>query len=85
MAIGRKSIVRKLELPNNKDPKKLNVVLIQANKHYGICDILHVVEPGKKVRIPEALSVFQGRQYNDLDVIEHLWNVLNEILTPVEE
>lgn len=85
MALGRKSIVRKLEIPNNKDQKKLHVVLIQANKNYGICDVLLVTEPGKKIRMAETLSTFQGKQFNDLDVVEHLWNVLNETLNPTED
>lgn len=85
MALGRKSIARKLEIPSNKDQKKLHVVLVQANKNYGICDVLLVTEPGKKVRMAEVLSIFQGKQFNDLDVVEHLWNVLNEILNPAKD
>ena len=83
--IGRKSIVKKLEIPNHSDRKKVNAVLIQANKNYGICDILRVIEPsGEKVRMSELLSEFQGRQINDENTIIHLWNVLEEVLNPVK-
>ena len=85
MALGRKSIVTKLEIPNNKDLKKRHVVLVQANKNHGICDILLVLEPGKKTRLADALSTFQGQQFDDSDVIEHLWDVLNETLNSSEE
>lgn len=85
MALGRKSIARKLEVPNNKDLKKHHVVLVQANKNHGICDILLVPEPGKKVRVAEVLSVFQGRQFDDVNVVEHLWNTLREVLNPADE
>lgn len=80
MALGHKSLVKKLKINNLKDPKKPHTILVQANKHYGICDILHCVEPGKKVRVSSVLSVFQGRQYNDEYIMEHLSNVLYEIL-----
>lgn len=84
MALGRKSIARKLEIPNNKDSKKHHVVLVQANKNHGICDILLVTESNKK-RIAEVLSIFQGRQFDDTDIIGHLWDVLNETLNSAEE
>lgn len=78
MALGRKSNVKKLEVPCEALKKRLTV-LVQANKNYGICDILLVTEPGKKVRMTEVLSVFQGRQFNDEYIMEHLYNVLDEI------
>lgn len=79
MAFGRKSNVKKLEIANSKNPQKPIVVLVQGNKNYGICDILLVTESGKKVRMTEILSVFQGRQFNDEYTMEHLYNVLDEI------
>ena len=85
MALGHKSIVTKLEVPNNKDSKKRHVVLVQANKNHGICDILFVTEPGKRARLSDTLSTFQGQQFDDPNVMEHLWDVLNETLNSSEE
>lgn len=85
MALGRKSIYTVINVTNNVNPEKPHKVTVQANKNYGICDVLLVTELGTKVRITEVLSVFQGRQINDSNVVEHLWNVLNEVLNSVKE
>ena len=40
MAIGRKSIVTEVVIPNHSNPAVPFVVKVQANKHHGICDII---------------------------------------------
>lgn len=39
MAIGRKSITRDLRI-NVTDPQLPNIIRVQANKNFGICDIV---------------------------------------------
>lgn len=103
--MGRKSLVVELSIHNNENPKMPYKVKVQANRHYGICDIVLCKEvtkevtqeytdpSGKKVskkktktysvpvrRISEVHSDFQGRQYNDAIVMEHLSNVLAQVL-----
>lgn len=100
MAIGRKSIVTEIVIPNHSNPTVSFVV--QANKHHGICDIIQgtrlpqevVDEKTKKKktvmrffpvrRVGEVLSTFQGRQYDDPNVFEHLEDVLSETLNTVQ-
>lgn len=72
------------EIPSNSNPEKLNVVRVQANKNYGICDILHVSESGQQTRMENVLAAFQGRQFNDEGVMEHLANIFNEMFNPSE-
>ncbi len=98
MAIGRKSIVTEITVLNQSNPASPFVVRVQANKNYGICDILvgtkvpqEIVDKktGKKKTIMKffptsrptsVVSDFQGRQYNDAYVMEHLHNVLFKTL-----
>lgn len=82
--LGRKSIVTEFQVPCEALEKRVTV-LVQANKNYGICDIILVTSPEDKVRLADVLSVFQGRQINDSNVAEHLWNVLNETINPEEK
>ena len=100
MAIGRKSIVTEVVIPNHSNPAVPFVV--QANKHHGIYDIIQgtrlpqevVDEKTKKKktvmrffpvrRVGEVLSTFQGRQYDDPNVFEHLEDVLSETLNTVQ-
>ena len=102
MAIGRKSIVTEVVIPNHSNPAVPFVVKVQANKHHGICDIIQgprlpqevVDEKTKKKktvmrffpvrRVGEVLSTFQGRQYDDPNVFEHLEDVLSETLNTVQ-
>lgn len=72
MTLGRKSLKKVLLIANKQNPKKPFKVTIQANKNHGICDIYP--------RKGELLTIFQGRQYDDSLVIEHLENVLYELL-----
>ena len=94
MAIGHKSIVVEVVIPNRANPAVPFVIKVQANKNHGICDIIQgtkipqeVAIYGKKkktimkffanCRMTEVLSNFQGCQYDNPNVIEHLKNVLN--------
>ena len=97
LTIGRKSIIRELTIPNHNQIVSPFAVRIQANKNFGICDLVlgtwgrnSTAKSTKKVFIPtrrlnEFLNDFQGRQINDSYVIEHLKNVLSETLNKVEE
>ena len=76
LSIGRKSIVKKIQIPVKG--KNLSV-LVQANKNYGICEII-----AEGNRISEVLSEFQGRQINDEHTIVHLRNVLEEVLNTIK-
>ena len=49
-------------------------VFVKANKNHGICDI--TLQDGSRANV---LSEFQGRQYDDPNVIEHLENVLCQL------
>lgn len=98
MAIGRKSIVTEVVIPNHPAVP----FVVQANKHHGICDIIQgtrlpqevVDEKTKKKktvmrffpvrRVGEVLSTFQGRQYDDPNVFKHLEDVLSETLNTVQ-
>ena len=101
MAIGHKSLIRRLEIPNKNLPKTPYIVLVQANKNHGICDITvgtmvtkkieneYVGRDGQKFtktfsrevfveseRLSDVLSTFQGRQYDDEEIISHLEDVI---------
>lgn len=77
MAIGRKSNIINIVIPNESNYSESYVAYIQGNKNYGICDI--VVEG--QGRMSKLLSIFQGRQFNDSDnlavIKDMLWNSLN--------
>ena len=90
--IGRKSIFKNVSIENLNGEKPYRV-RVQANKNYGICDLVlcdKIVDRSdkKKIRtyykvirrLPEPLSEFQGRQINDELTMEHLQNVLFELL-----
>lgn len=74
MAIGRKSKVDYMNIPNHNNPTKPHRVRIQMNKNEGICDIHagvtktneRVVElkrfDGKKVKKTVKESIFVERQ-----------------------
>lgn len=88
---GRKSIMTQIFVPSRNG--RPSIVKVQANKNYGICDltlgVLIPIKGGKKEfapirRLDEILTFFQGRQYNDSYVMEHLKNVLTEILNSHE-
>lgn len=91
-----------LTIRNDENPKSPYKVKVQANKNYGICNILvgtkipqEIVDKktGKKkiitvfsptFRPTTVLSDFQGRQYNDAYVMEHLSNILYKTLNTNE-
>lgn len=90
MAIGRKSIVSYHEVSNTQNFNKPHRILVQANKNHGICDVLLIPDFGENVttppvRIPEVLSICQGQQYDDSEVIDHVLNVISEVLNPKSE
>lgn len=96
---GNKSKLTKLIVPNLEVPNQPHIVMVQANKNNGICDIVlgnmvpeERINPktGKKTtfkkfapsrRVNEIFTDFQGRQYDDPYVIEHLVNILKVILS----
>lgn len=100
MAIGRKSIVTEVVIPNHSNPAV--PFMVQANKHHGICDIIQGIRLPQEVvdektkkkktvmrffpvrRVGEVLSTFQGRQYDDPNVFKHLEDVLSETLNTVQ-
>lgn len=82
MTIGRNSLVRYVVVDGTKF-----VLRVQANKHHGICDIiLGTFETNKHKgftpirRMNELVSSFQGRQFDDEYVIDHLVNISYELL-----
>lgn len=89
--IGKNSIVLGIVIPNKAMPSKPFAISVHANKNHGICDVVLVTRVvtktnGKKTvsyvpvrRVTEVLSEFQGRQYDDPYVHEHLKNVLYEL------
>lgn len=79
MITGRNSKVIRFSIGDGQ------IIQVQANKHWGICDVVLGVltTDNKKVRIfspirrlSEILSMVQGRQANDPIVIEHIKNIL---------
>lgn len=81
MVTGRNSKVIRFSIGDGQ------IVQVQANKHWGICDVVLGVlnTDNKKKTIPvfspirrlsEILSMVQGRQANDPIVIEHIKNIL---------
>lgn len=56
-------------------------VTVQADKNYRICDVFFnfTVDNEKTLR-NRILNEFIGRQFNDISVQTHLFNVLNELL-----
>lgn len=75
--LGRKSIVFELTIPGPK------YIKVQANRNYGICDIVTGYYNEKKrfvvtKRLSDILTHFQGRQINDSYVMLHLKNVLTD-------
>lgn len=53
--------------------------LVQANKNHGICDVI-CCNNNQYTRVSSALAKFQGRQYDDQDVIYQLTNFLSSYL-----
>lgn len=78
--IGYNSIVKNF-LIKVKGSKKPVEVLIQANKNYGICDLLFPksLEESEKLR-SDLLTKIQGRQLNDENVCIHVYNLLEKAL-----
>ena len=78
--IGYNSIVKNC-LIKVKSSKKPVEVLVQANKNYGICDLLFPedLKGSEKLR-SDLLTKIQGRQINDESVCVHLYNLLGEAL-----
>ena len=78
--IGYNSIVQNF-LIKAKGSKKPVEVLVQANKNYGICDLLFPegLEGSEQLR-SNLLSKIQGRQLNDENVCIHVYNLLEEAL-----
>lgn len=74
--IGRKSKVRELIIPNERDFTSPFKVKILANKNHGICDI-SISSNDRVIECP-ILSSFQGRQYDDAYTITRLENVIVE-------
>lgn len=77
--IGYNSIVKNC-LIKVKGSKKPVEVLVQANKNYGICDLLLPEGQGSEQLRSNLLSKIQGRQINDECVCIHLYNLLEEAL-----
>lgn len=48
--VGSKSIIRKISIPNLSEPSKPFAIRVQANKNYGICDIILGTIIKQKVR-----------------------------------
>lgn len=65
MKLGVNSIVKTIKI-------KKEVVKVQANKNYGICDM----EP----RYESIFTDFQGRQINDPEVFRTLINTLKIVM-----
>ena len=93
--LGRRAIYSEYLFTHPKSTSKQLALIVQANKHYGICKI--IVAEVKEVKddaaielkpIPQLgsklLSDFQGRQFNDGDVYEHLVDTLIETLNSEE-
>ena len=77
--IGYNSIVKNF-LIKVKGSKKPVEVLAQANKNYGICDLLFPEGQGSEQLRSNLLSKIQGRQLNDENVCIHVYNLLEEAL-----
>lgn len=65
MKLGVNSIVKTIKI-------KKEVIKVQANKNYGICDM----EP----RYESIFTGFQGRQINDPEVFHTLINALKTVI-----
>lgn len=53
--------------------------LIQANKNHGICNIVSIDRLNNKLhRMSETLSHFQGRQYDDPNILFKIENYIRE-------
>lgn len=51
--------------------------LVQANKNHGICNIVSIDRINNQLhRIPEAISHFQGQQYDHPDIMYKIENYL---------
>lgn len=71
-----------------KRVKKMNIFiggitfefLIQANKNHGICNIVTIDRISNNFnRVPEALTKFQGRQYDSSKTMYQLENFLTQL------
>lgn len=55
--------------------------LIQANKNHSICNIVAIDYSTNTLnKVPDALSKFQGRQYDNSDTIYQIENYLMTLL-----
>lgn len=83
MAFGRKSFGTPLIIPCRILKKNFNV-LVQANKNYGICDIILETDTGARTRMESVLSTFQGRPYNSETVMSQVWRAAHAAINPGE-
>lgn len=78
--VGRNSIVKKFVIKNESNPREPFWVFVQANKNHGICEIVLSEKNKPVVRLQNALTKFQGNQYDSKITQEKLVNYLSEIL-----